>query len=88
MRKSSVVKAIERLGFGKLIIENGDQGPKQIALSCEDYVVIDGEDVMAGDYYGEFRDGYPWIHPKLEKLAAKADACWEWENPAVISLYL
>lgn len=41
----------------------------------------------AADYWGEFRGGYPWINPKLEELADKHKAFWEWENPGCIALY-
>lgn len=36
------------------------------------------------DYYGEFRGGYSWIHPSLERLAQEADGFWEWENPGCL----
>lgn len=41
----------------------------------------------AADYYGEYRGHYCWINPKLEALAQKYDAFWEWENPGCIALY-
>lgn len=41
----------------------------------------------AADYWGEYRGGYPWINPKLEELANKYKAFWEWENPGCIALY-
>lgn len=87
MRKSTIVKHIEKLGFGPYLIENADTQDNQIRLGCE-YLGTPGTDNIPGDYYGEFRGGYPWIDPKLEKLADKAGSYWEWENPAVISLYL
>lgn len=42
---------------------------------------------LAADYYGEFRGGYPWINPQLEKFAEKNDCYWEWLNPGAIALY-
>lgn len=36
------------------------------------------------DFYGEFRGGYPWIHPELEKFAKEHKGYWEWENPGSI----
>lgn len=39
------------------------------------------------DYYGEYRGGYPWIHPDLEALAKQFNGHWEWDNPASISFY-
>ena len=44
----------------------------------------DGHDVC--DYYGEFRGGYPWINPILEKIADKNGYYWEWKNPGCIFL--
>lgn len=39
------------------------------------------------DYYGEFRGGYPWINPVLEKIAKKHNYIIEWENSACCRLY-
>ena len=89
MRKSTVIKRIEKMGMGKLIIDNADTDEKhQVRMSCEDFVERGDEYLVAGDYYGEFRGEYPWINPKLEKLAKDAGSYWEWENPAVVSLWL
>jgi hypothetical protein len=41
----------------------------------------------AADYYGEFRGGYPWINPILEKIASDNGCFWEWMNPGAIALY-
>jgi len=41
----------------------------------------------AADYYGEFRGGYAWINPKLEDLAKKNNAFWEWQNPGCIGIF-
>tara|TARA_R100001126_G_C4707929_1_gene93358 strand:+ start:131 stop:469 length:339 start_codon:yes stop_codon:yes gene_type:complete len=38
------------------------------------------------DYYGEFRGGYSYINPSLEKWAEKKGLYWEWMNAAVIVL--
>ncbi len=38
------------------------------------------------DYYGEFRGGYPWIHPRLEAWAEKLGFHWEWQHPGAIVL--
>lgn len=38
------------------------------------------------DYYGEYRGGYPWVNPVLEKLADELGFFWEWDNAACISL--
>lgn len=39
------------------------------------------------DYYGEYRGGFPWIHPLLIEWAKKRNMYWEWENPGCIGLY-
>lgn len=41
----------------------------------------------AADFYGEFRGGYPWINPKLEKVAEQNHCYWEWINGGVIGLF-
>lgn len=52
------------------------------------FFVRDGQmfcnDIDAVDYYGEYRGGYPWIHPNLEQWAAEQGGYWEWENPEAI----
>ena len=72
------VKAIERMGFHPYIRNIG--GKEYVAVSAE-Y----GDD--AADYYGEYRGGYPWINPKLERLAEQKKAYWEWENPGSLTLF-
>lgn len=48
---------------------------------------ISGEDGNGFvDYYGEFRGGYPYIHPELENWARELGMYWEWDNPASICL--
>ncbi len=44
----------------------------------------DGKDLA--DYYGEFRGGYPWIHPRLETWAKRLGFHWEWQHPGAIVL--
>jgi len=39
------------------------------------------------DYYGEFRGGYPYIHPKLEEWAAERGGAFEWDNPGSVTLF-
>jgi hypothetical protein len=43
-----------------------------------------GHDVL--DYYGEYRGGYPWVNPVLEKEAKKKGFFWEWQHPGAIVL--
>lgn len=45
----------------------------------------DGRDII--DYYGQYRGGFPYIHPKLEALAAQHGMHWEWNDPGSISLW-
>lgn len=39
------------------------------------------------DYYGEFRDGFPYIHPDLETWAEANGGIWQWESPGAIGFY-
>lgn len=53
---------------------------KTLAISGEE-----GDGLL--DFYGEFRGGYPYIHPKLEAWATKMGGYWEWQNPGAIAFY-
>lgn len=56
-------------------------------IECDDRVLVSAEDGKGlADYYGEFRGGYPYIHPTLEAWAKKRGMYWEWENPGCIML--
>ena len=76
-RLQSTIEAIQKMGFHAFSHDG-----KYVKVSTEH-----GDD--AGDYYGEYRNqgGYPWINPKLERLAKSKKAYWEWENPGCITLY-
>ncbi len=39
------------------------------------------------DYYGEFRGGYPWIHPELEAWAERHGCFIEWQDPGTLKVY-
>ena len=80
-RASTIVKEINRMGF-KAFQRNTDTTPSYPAV----YVSAENGD-DAADYYGEFRGGYPWINPKLVRLAEKNGLMWEWQNPGCIGLY-
>lgn len=41
----------------------------------------------AADYYGEFRGGYPWIHPDLEKAVKNYGYFIEWYDPGTLRAY-
>jgi len=60
--------------------------PSEVASDGTIIDQIDMEDV-AIDYYGDYRGGYPWIDERLEKLATKEKMHWEWDNPAVITMF-
>ncbi len=88
MTKNAMLKKIAKLGWAYAIIDNCDTGPKQVRLSCEFQGNQGEEEMCPGNYYGTNNAPWPTIEPALEALAAEADSYWEWENPAVISLYL
>lgn len=46
---------------------------------------IDG--IPAADYYGEFRGGYPWRSPKLEKACKEMGLFIEWDSPGTLSAW-
>ena len=53
----------------------------------ENRLLVSAEDGLGlADYYGEFYDGFPWVHPDLEHWAAKQGSHWEWVNPGAIML--
>lgn len=56
-------------------------------------VLVSAEDGKSfADFYGEFRGGYPWIHPSLEKWANDMGQemgrkfYWDWENAGCLIL--
>jgi len=62
----------------------------------DNYVIVSSErcaitielgvhfDLPIIDYYGEFRDGTPWIEPYLEYIATDFSGYWEWESPECV----
>ena len=76
MGKRAAINAVKRTKF--VSFEHGEG--EWIKVSAEH-----GDD--AADYYGEFRGGYPWINPILEKIAEANGGFWEWQNPGCIALY-
>jgi hypothetical protein len=62
-------------------VRENDWGRMQIMLSTEE-----SESYLFADYYGDYRGGYPWIHPALEAWAKARGFYWEWVNPAVAAL--
>lgn len=79
-----IIKEISDAGFGFAICYARSEREGHIIVSAEDYDDVKGR---AADYYGEFRGGYPWVHPELDAIADKYDSYWEWENPGAIILY-
>ena len=62
---------------------------KASARIADEAIQIDGEDGKGLiDYYGEYRGGYPHIHPALEAWAENNGGHWEWNNPGSISFYI
>ena len=72
-------RMIKKLGFH--MIKNADTADNQIRVSMEEG---DG----AGDYYDQGAYGDWGIAKSLHKVAKQMDSYWEWENPAVISMYI
>ena len=84
MTKRALVRALEAKGFK--CIENEDTAPNQVRISCEEY-----GDIIPGNYYDVGMLPEDWkfgINPIIHELAEKAGSYCEWENPAVISIYL
>lgn len=79
-RNATIIKRIKELGFTTFVKEDKAYYQGQCILVSGE----EGDDSC--DYYGEFRGGYPWINPKLEKLAKDVGAYWEWEHPGAIAL--
>lgn len=75
--RDKLIAKVQALGFHP-ITNHSDYGFVQVSAEH-------GDD--AADYYGEFRGGYPWINPKLEKLAKEVGGYWEWVDPGSIALY-
>ena len=62
---------------------------KPSARIADEAIQIDGDDGKGLiDYYGEYRGGYPYIHPALEAWAEKNGGHWEWNDPGSISFYV
>ncbi|MBO0738356.1 MAG: hypothetical protein J2P48_17580 [Alphaproteobacteria bacterium] len=80
-RAEALAKAI-----AKITDDNG-RHPTVFIRNDRPNVIVSAEDGgYFADYYGEYRGGYPWIHPKLEEFATKRGYFWEWEHPGSIML--
>lgn len=75
-------------------IRNSGGGLDLVEVEVEPYSFIrdgnlfvsteNGDD--AGDYYGEYRGGFPWINPKLEDWARERNSYWEWQDGGTLVL--
>ena len=74
MKLQTIINRINKMGFHARLSDTN-----RVTVSAE-------HNDNAADYYGEFRGGYPWINPKLEKFAESLGAYWEWDSPGSISL--
>ena len=84
MTKRALTKKLEAKGF--VCIDNADTAKNQVRVSCEEW---NGEEIP-GNYY-EMYGSEEWafgVNPIINKLAEAAGSYCEWENPAVISIYL
>lgn len=92
MKTSTIIHALEKVKLDAIDFdENQEIIDIQVSptIFVRDGVVhVSGEDGRGFvDYYGEFRGGYPYIHPKLVEFAESIGYFWEWDNPGSISLY-
>lgn len=77
---TKIIKELSRL-------RNFDGKPPTVFVRESGKIIVSAEDGNGwADYYGEFRGGFPWIHPDLEKFAQDRGMFWEWENPGAIIL--
>ena len=56
--------------------------PDSLLITCE----VFGSGFII-DYYGEYRGGYPWVDPELEKMLVDAGWGYEWEHPGAIVIF-
>lgn len=68
----------------------------EMDIPCDNKYVseVDGTLIVHNDngtefcnFYGQYDNGYPWIHPMVEKLAESNGLKWEWRDPGAIKLY-
>ena len=74
-------------------IQDLDDNLEMVDVSIEKAIIKrdDGQLIVSAesglwvaDYYGEFRGGFPWVHPAIEAVAAKHGKYVEWENAGAI----
>ena len=88
LRKHHILKRIKKLGYGDHIIDNCDSdNPKIIMLGCE--LINEHDEKVPADYYDEWGHyGAFGIAQDLIDLADEAGSYWEWQNPAIIIMYI
>jgi len=71
-------------------MDTGKKPKIRISPENENCLHLSAEDGQYfADYYGEMDgSGYPYIDPRLEAIADKFDAYWDWVNPGVAILCL
>lgn len=74
--------------FDQLKKLTDEEGRHPTLFRRDGKIILSAEDGgYFADYYGEYRLGYPWVHPKIEKWAKDRGLFWEWENPGCLALY-
>lgn len=89
LNKDSVAEKVNPKNLVKSLQKIKDdwkRSPTVFLVDSRVYVSAEDGNIFA-DYYGEFRGGFPWISPLLEKWAKEKGMHWEWENPGCIGLY-
>jgi hypothetical protein len=71
-----------------LEIEERLQTPRGRYEAEWDAIFIDGENAYWADYYGEFNNYDPWIHPTLEAWAEKHNVIIDWFDPGTLMVSL
>ena len=81
-------KVMRDLARVRIYVDDDEVNPTIVACDGPAICYVSAEDgTNFADYYGEFRDGYPWINPKLEEFAASRGLVWEWIDPGTIGLF-
>jgi hypothetical protein len=76
--------------INKVFAPENPEYPVAFMRKCDGKLIVSSEaytaeGVRAVDYYGEFRGGYPWVDPRLEKILSKYE--WDWEGPGGLVVY-
>ena len=87
--KNKFMSELERMGFhvGEFGTDSQrfyDEGGFDISAEMSDRKLEPLSHWL--DYYGEFRGGYQFVHPDLEKMADDYGYYFEWYNAAILSV--